>query len=388
MSKEDQIYYHALTDDCDHCRFLIHAFALLGLPLTLHKLNFSETSLHTQAHQHDVLFHCASQIDIIKLPALSQFDGFVVLHDKPNLRKTDLEQAKLFLKIPFDLYQFKQLLNEMSERLIKPELEEEKNPLSELVGKSLCIQRIKRLIRKVAACESTVLIEGESGTGKEIIANSIHQLSPRGKMPFIPINCGAIPSELVESELFGHEKGAFTGAATRRVGRFELAQLGTLFLDEIGDMPLSMQVKLLRVIQERKFERIGGHTAIYSDVRIIAATNKNLKTLVEKNLFREDLFYRLHVFPIQVEPLRERTEDIPLLIDFYLEKISKRIPHGTIFSPDAIDLLTQYPWPGNVRELENFLERVIILHRDQLITDTMLKTIYPNLSEVESQINA
>lgn len=384
MSRENKMDYHALVDDCEHCRYLVHAFNLLGLPLSLHQQTFSKIPSAIQNHASPILFYCAKLSSKITIETQSQFVCLVSVNKNPPTRSNRTEESPLLsLNAPFTLYQFKQLLSDIQNHLIEPSTNILKNPLTELVGISECIQNIKSLIKKVAGCESTVLIEGESGTGKEIIANCIHQLSTRNKMPFIPINCGAIPSELVESELFGHEKGAFTGAATRRVGRFELAQLGTLFLDEIGDMPLSMQVKLLRVIQERKFERIGGHTAIYTDVRIITATNKNLKFLSEKSLFREDLFYRLNVFPIRVAPLRERREDIPLLIDFHLGKIAKRIPHASIFSPEAIDLLTQYSWPGNVRELENFLERVIILHRDHLITAEIIKAIYPNLSEIE-----
>ena len=215
-----------------------------------------------------------------------------------------------------------------------------------LVGKSKQIAMIKSFIKQVAENDTTVLISGESGTGKEVIASCIHHLSLRKHKAFVPINCGAIPSELMESELFGHEKGAFTGAATRRQGRFEIANHGSLFLDEIGDMPLPMQVKLLRVIQERKIERVGGTSSIDVDVRLIAATNKNLQDMIQQNLFREDLFYRLNVFPIQVPSLHERSEDIPMVIEYHLDKIHERLNHRVVFTERALEILCHYAWPG------------------------------------------
>ncbi len=230
------------------------------------------------------------------------------------------------------------------------------------VGDSRPIQKVFELIEKVADTDSTVLITGESGTGKELIAKAIHYNSYRRDNPMVVINCGAIPEELLESELFGHEKGAFTGAHKSRIGRFELANEGTIFLDEIGDMSPNLQVKLLRVLQEQKFERVGSTRTIKVDIRIIAATNKNLISSVNKGTFREDLYYRLNVIPIKVPPLRHRKSDIPLLVDFFLKKFNeeKREPIKE-FRPEAIDALLQYDWRGNVRELENLVERVIIL---------------------------
>ena len=231
-----------------------------------------------------------------------------------------------------------------------------------LIGSSEGIQKVCSLIEKVAETDSTILILGESGTGKELVARTIHYNSPRKNKPLIPINCGAIPETLLESELFGHEKGAFTGASTTRIGRFELADGGTIFLDEIGDMSPTLQVKLLRVLQQREFERVGGVRTIKVDVRIIAATNIDLEHAVHEGKFREDLYYRLNVIPVVIPPLRERADDIPLLMDHFLShfnKTKKRDIKG--FSPASMDILISYPWPGNIRELENLVERLIIL---------------------------
>ncbi|BBN59897.1 sigma-54 interaction domain-containing protein [Hydrogenovibrio marinus] len=233
--------------------------------------------------------------------------------------------------------------------------------LTSLVGNGPAMQKVKKLILQVAKTDATVLILGESGTGKEVVAQSLHTVSARSDKPFVPINCGAIPGELLESELFGHEKGAFTGAITARKGRFEMAEKGTIFLDEIGDMPLPMQVKLLRVLQERIYERVGGTRSLECDVRVIAATHRNLEDNISEGKFREDLFYRLNVFPIEMPALRERPEDIPDLFEFMFQKIkgmSREIP---LISERAMIALQNYSWPGNVRELGNLAERLSIL---------------------------
>ncbi len=231
-----------------------------------------------------------------------------------------------------------------------------------LVGNSRSIQRVRKMIDQVAPTEATVLILGESGTGKEVVARNIHYFSNRRNKPFVPINCGAIPAELLESELFGHEKGSFTGAIGSRQGRFELAEGGTIFLDEIGDMPLTMQVKLLRVLQERSFERVGSNKSITADVRIIAATHRNLDDHIEAGKFREDLYYRLNVFPIDMPPLSERTEDLPLLINELITRLEHDKHSSVRLTPAAVMTLCRYPWPGNVRELANLMERLTILH--------------------------
>lgn len=231
-----------------------------------------------------------------------------------------------------------------------------------LVGTSRKIQQVRELMAQVADKDVTVLITGESGTGKEVVARNLHYHSPRRQQPFVPVNCGAIPPELLESELFGHEKGAFTGAISSRAGRFEMAQGGTLFLDEIGDMPLNMQVKILRVLQERTYERVGGNKTYHADVRIIAATHKNLETMIENGDFREDLYYRLNVFPIEMPALRERVEDLPLLLNELISRLENEQRGSIRFNSAAIMSLCQHSWAGNVRELANLVERMAIMY--------------------------
>lgn len=238
---------------------------------------------------------------------------------------------------------------------------------SRLKGNSAAMVQIRKMIAQVAESDATVLILGESGTGKEVVANALHDASLRRDKPFVPINCGAIPAELLESELFGHEKGAFTGALSARQGRFELAEGGTLFLDEIGDMPLPMQVKLLRVLQERTFERVGGNKTIHCDVRVIAATHRNLENEIKNNRFREDLFYRLNVFPIELPPLKERAEDIPLLIEELITRMVQANRGFVKLTPNALATLMNYEWQGNVRELANLIERLAIIYPKALV---------------------
>ena len=236
-----------------------------------------------------------------------------------------------------------------------------------LIGTSEPIKKIYDLIEKVADTDGTVLISGSTGTGKELIARAIHYNSSRNDKPLVVINCGAIPEELLESELFGHEKGAFTGAHKVRIGRFEMANGGTIFLDEIGEMSPALQVKLLRVLQERKFERVGGTKSIHVDIRIIAATNRNLTIVINNGTFREDLYYRLNVIPIKVPSLKQRKSDIKLLVDFFLKKFQRgKKQRIKGFSPAAMDAMLMYDWPGNVRELENLVKRVIILCDNQV----------------------
>ena len=240
----------------------------------------------------------------------------------------------------------------------------------EIVGTSAPLRQVMALVGKVATTDSTVLITGETGTGKELIARAIHKRSPRAARPFVSVNCGAIPGALVASELFGHEKGAFTGALQRRLGRFELAEGGTIFLDEAGELPQETQVALLRVLQERTFERVGGGRPIPVDVRVIAATNRDLDQAIAEGSFRRDLYYRLSVFPIEVPPLRERAEDIPLLVDYWAQRYAAKMRKTiTGISRRTKGLLAAYDWPGNIRELQNVIQRAIILCDDNLIVD-------------------
>jgi formate hydrogenlyase transcriptional activator len=233
---------------------------------------------------------------------------------------------------------------------------------TEMIGNSSGMRRALNEVRIVAPTDSAVLIHGETGTGKELIARAIHDQSLRKHEPFVTLNCAAIPSGLLESELFGHERGAYTGALNSAIGRFQLAHQGTLFLDEIGDMPLELQPKLLRVLQEQEFERLGSTRTIRVDVRIVAATNRDLSAMVRERQFRADLFYRLHVFPIALPPLRERLDDIPLLVRHFVEKFGDRMNRQIRIIPeDVMEVLKNYSWPGNIRELQNFIERAVIL---------------------------
>ncbi len=247
----------------------------------------------------------------------------------------------------------------------------ERYSFGNLVGKSKQMQEIYNVIEAISQREATVLIEGESGTGKELIAHAIHYNSPRKNKPLVKFSCAALTESLISSELFGHEKGAFTGAVKERKGRFELANGGTIFLDDVDDIPLPMQTKLLRVLQEREFERVGGTTTISVDVRVIAATKVDLLEKVKKGEFREDLYYRLNVIPLKLPPLRERAEDIPLLVEHFLNKYSKK-DEKRAFSREAMQVLMDYKWPGNIRELENMVERILALSKNEVITPSDL----------------
>jgi len=245
---------------------------------------------------------------------------------------------------------------------VAPECDQCSNGFEGIVGSSEALRAVLDQVRLVAATDATVLIGGETGTGKELIARAIHMHSDRRRRPFVKVNCASIPAELLESELFGHEKGSFTGAIAQRIGRFEAAHGGTLFLDEIGELPLHLQSKLLRAVQEQAFERVGGSRTIEVDVRIVAATNRDLKAMVEDNKFRADLYYRLAVFPVNVPALRERREDIALLARYFVQKHAERMGRNIESIPAyALDALTNYDWPGNIRELQNVIERSVVL---------------------------
>jgi formate hydrogenlyase transcriptional activator len=282
----------------------------------------------------DLLQHVANQITI----AVENAIAFGQIVDKAN----KLSEEKLYLQ---------------------DEIRAEHN-FEELIGESTGLKRILEQVQIAAPTDSTILIQGETGTGKELIARAIHNLSARREHTLVKVNCAAIPTGLLESELFGHEKGAFTGAITQRIGRFELAHRGTIFLDEVGDIPLELQPKLLRVLQEQKFERLGSTRTIHVDVRMVAATNADLAQKVAQSQFRSDLYYRLNVFPVTIPPLRQRRDDVPLLVRYFAQKYARRMkkPINTI-PVKAMTALNQYHWPGNVRELENFIERAVILSR-------------------------
>lgn len=302
-----------------------------------------------------------------------------------------------FLTKPFQLEELNSLAEKaLTHRQLRKENQQlrselnRKHQFDQIIGQSEGIRSVLDLVGRVADSDSTVLISGESGTGKELIARSLHNNSSRSQQPFVAINCGAIPAELLESELFGHIKGAFTGAISNRIGRFEMADGGTLFLDEIGDMDPSLQVKLLRVLQEKSFEPVGSTKSIQVNVRVIAATNKNLETEVENGQFREDLFYRLNVIPVTVPALRERKEDIPLLVSHFLHTFNKSKGRSLAgFSVESLQCLANYGWPGNIRELENLVERLTIIKGGGTIEMNDLPSKYrlpsPAMAKVEIQ---
>jgi transcriptional regulator with GAF, ATPase, and Fis domain len=308
----------------------------------------------------ELLGQVANQMGIAIENTLSLYQ-IVELHNKLADEKLSLEEAYAEIsKLKDQLYK---------ENLALREEIDQASMFEEIVGSSLALQRVLSKVAKVAPTDSTVLITGETGTGKELIARAIHKRSHRSERAFVKVNCAALPPSLISSELFGHEKGAFTGALQRRLGRFELAEGGSIFLDEIGDLPPETQIALLRVLQEREFERIGGSEPIIADVRVIAATHRDLKAAATAGTFRADLFYRLSVFPIEVPPLRERLEDIPLLVEYFIGRYSgqagkkiRNIPKKTL------ELFQSYLWPGNLRELQNMIERSVILCEGEILS--------------------
>ncbi|PAA09034.1 sigma-54 dependent transcriptional regulator [Pseudomonas fragi] len=299
--------------------------------------------------------------EFLPIMLLGEVSALDLPEDQRRRVLSSLEMPPSYSKLLDSLHRA-QVYREMYDQARERGRHREPNLFRSLVGTSRAIQHVRQMMQQVADTDASVLILGESGTGKEVVARNLHYHSKRRDAPFVPVNCGAIPAELLESELFGHEKGAFTGAITSRAGRFELANGGTLFLDEIGDMPLPMQVKLLRVLQERTFERVGSNKTQCADVRIIAATHKNLESMIEVGVFREDLYYRLNVFPIEMAPLRERVEDIPLLMNELISRMEHEKRGSIRFNSAAIMSLCRHAWPGNVRELANLVERMAIMH--------------------------
>ncbi len=328
----------------------------------------------------------------IKMPGISGLDllssflqerpeTLVVIMTAESSMKNAVEAMKRgaydYITKPFDLDALDAIIlkaqraSDVSDEVyrLKDEIKDNYHLDRTIIGTSQPMQEVYKVLGKVAPSDVTVLVTGESGTGKELVAKAIHVNSPRLGKPFVALNCAAIPRELLESELFGHEKGAFTGATERKFGKFEQANGGTLFLDEIGDMPLDLQAKLLRVLQEKEITRTGGNAAISVDVRIVAATNQDLKEKVKKKEFREDLYYRLNVVPILLPPLRERREDIPQLVDYFIQRAHQEMGlPARGYTPEAMTLLKNHPWPGNVRELENIIQRAALLSPDQMLS--------------------
>jgi nitrogen regulation protein NR(I) len=373
-----------IIDDDESVRDLLHAFFKdQGFDVTT-AINGKE-GLEILQNEHfdlfivDLVMPEMSGIDLLKSVANFNIDTPSIVITAFATVTTAVEAMKLgafdYITKPFSLDELMIVVKRCLEisRLKKENINlkkqlKQKFEFGGLIGSSLEMQKVFDLIKKIADTDSTVLIYGESGTGKELVAKVIHYNSQRYQKPFVPLNCAAIPKDLLESELFGHEKGAFTGAINTRIGRFELANGGTIFLDEIGELHPSLQVKLLRVLQEREFERVGGTKTIKVDVRILAATNRDLEKAIADGIFREDLYYRLNVIPLKLPPLRDRKEDIPILIDHFIHKFSKKKKKEEIkISPEAMNCLINYHWPGNVRELENIIERLVILC-DKVVT--------------------
>ncbi len=328
----------------------------------------------------DLMMPVMSGLDVLREAASEGINVPSIVITAHATVQTAVEAMKLgafdYITKPFNLEEFyiavKRALDvsRLQEENIRLKKElRKKFGYSKIIGNSVHIQDVIKFIEKIADTDSTVLVTGESGTGKELVAKTIHFNSTRYKKPFVPLNCAAIPKDILESELFGHEKGAFTGALNTRIGRFELADHGSLFLDEIGELAPALQVKLLRVLQEKEFERVGGIKTIKVDVRIIAATNKDLEKAVKEGSFREDLFYRLNVIPLHLPPLRKMKEDIPLLAEYFNKEISRRKKKDpSRISAEAMNCMVNYRWPGNVRELENLIERLIILKEGNIVT--------------------
>ena len=305
----------------------------------------------------------ASRHRILGTLGLRRRDDTMYTDDEVNFLIQVANQIAVAVENALAYGEIRSLKDKLAEERVylRDEVRTERN-FEEVVGKSTVLRRVLRNVETVAPTDSTVLIYGETGTGKELIARAIHNLSPRRSKAFVKLNCAAIPTGLLESELFGHEKGAFTGAIAQRIGRFELADGGTIFLDEVGEIPLDLQTKLLRVLQEREFERLGSGRTLRTDARLIAATNRDLAALVEEKRFRADLFYRLNVFPVHMPPLHERPEDIPLLVRHFVEHYARRMKRAIETIPsETMEVLTRYRWPGNVRELQNLMERAVIL---------------------------
>lgn len=358
-----------------------------------------EAFLQIKEHSPDVILLDIILPDLDGLKVLERIkqnepDIVVIMITATNTAKTAVEAMKLgayhYVTKPFDNDELRLIISRsLSEKALKQELifrreEMDKSfDFGNILGKSKGMKDIFKVVKQIADSKSTVLIMGESGTGKELISRAIHYNSNRKNYPFVTINCAAIPETLIESELFGHEKGAFTNAIEKKLGRFEVAHQGTLFLDEIGELSLTTQAKILRFLEEKEFNRVGGSKTIKVDVRLITATNKDLNQMIKKASFREDLYYRINVVPIVIPPLRERKEDIPILIDHFINKFSvENNKNVKGINKEALEFLMQYEWPGNVRELENLIERVIALTSSEYIPANELPYSFKNIPKI------
>ncbi len=355
---------------------IIGRVAKLGSPIVIPNIGdeplfLNKTGVRVNLKKENIAFLCVPikfKNEVLGVLSVDRLFGSKAVSFEQDLRLLKIiasliaQSVRLYLEIEREREAFFQEKENLKRQL------KGRYRVENIVGQSDSMQEVFEAIHRVAPSKANVILRGESGTGKELIANAIHYMSPRAKGAFIKFNCASIPEGLLESELFGHEKGAFTGAMAMRKGRFELADRGTIFLDEIGDLPVILQPKILRVLQEREFERVGGEKTIKVDVRLIAATSRNLEELVSSGKFREDLYYRLNVVPLVVPPLRERRLDIPLLLDYFLEKFHKENKRSIKILSDVRNILMEYEWPGNVRELENTIERLVVMSRAEVVT--------------------
>ncbi len=354
---------------------IIGRVAKLGSPIVIPNIGdeplfLNKTGVRVNLKKENIAFLCVPikfKNEVLGVLSVDRLFGSKAVSFEQDLRLLKIiasliaQSVRLYLEIEREREAFFQEKENLKRQL------KGRYRVENIVGQSDSMQEVFEAIHRVAPSKANVILRGESGTGKELIANAIHYMSPRAKGAFIKFNCASIPEGLLESELFGHEKGAFTGAMAMRKGRFELSDRGTIFLDEIGDLPVILQPKILRVLQEREFERVGGEKTIKVDVRLIAATSRNLEELVSSGKFREDLYYRLNVVPLVVPPLRERRLDIPLLLDYFLEKFHKENKRSIKILSDVRNILMEYEWPGNVRELENTIERLVVMSRAEVV---------------------
>ncbi|MGD1076034.1 MAG: nif-specific transcriptional activator NifA [Thermodesulfovibrionales bacterium] len=354
---------------------IIGKVAKLGSPIVIpnvgdEPLFLNKTGSRQEVSKDNIAFLCVPikyKAEILGVLSVDRLFGSKGISFEEDLRLLKIIASLIAqsVKLNREVEKAKEALREETEELRRRL--KGKYSIENVIGQSERMQEVFEGVHRVSASKATVLLRGESGTGKELIAKAIHYMSPRAKGPFIKFNCASIPEGLLESELFGHEKGAFTGAISLRKGKFELADRGTIFLDEIGDLPLNLQPKILRVLQEKEFERVGGEKTIKGDVRLITATSRDLEELVKTQKFREDLYYRLNVVPISLPALRERKEDIPLLIEFFLKQFNEENQKSITLSSEALNILIEYHWPGNVRELENTIERLVVMsHRNTI----------------------
>jgi len=359
---------------------IIGKVAKLGSPIVIpnvgdEPLFLNKTGARKMIRKENIAFLCVPikfKDEVLGVLSVDRLFGSKVISFEEDLRLLKIiasliaQTVKLHMEIEKEREAFLEEKENLRQQL------KGKYRLENIIGQSDRMQEVFGAVHSVATSKANVLLRGESGTGKELVAKAIHYMSPRAKMPFIKFSCASIPEGLLESELFGHEKGAFTGAMAMRKGRFELADRGTIFLDEIGDLPLALQPKILRVLQEKEFERVGGEKTTKVDVRLIAATSRNLEALVSEGKFREDLYYRLNVVPVFLPSLREKIEDLPLLVEYFLKKYNEENHKSVPITSDTLNVLVSYDWPGNVRELENTIERLVVMSRQKVITPSDL----------------